>query len=76
MHNDLPPGTKDSFKNIVVPLSLDATGAKKPWQNPSDEDIISIWNYVYDEELQIEAGDVECEKFLVAKTLVSAYTLF
>ena len=75
-YDDLPLGTKDAFKKIVIPLSLKAAGTKKPWENPIDDAIISIWNYVYDNEIHIEGGDVECDKFLVAKTLVSGWTHF
>ena len=40
------------------------------WHNPDDKAIIDIWNFVYDEELHIEDGDFECDRYLVAKTLV------
>jgi hypothetical protein len=44
----------------------------KPWATPDDKAIIDIWNLVYGAKHAIEENDVECNSFLVAKTLVSA----
>jgi hypothetical protein len=68
---DLPESTKELFKKRVIPLSLEATGALKPWETPSDSTIIDTWNYVYDDDERIEDGDTECDRFVIAKTLVS-----
>ena len=57
-------------KRKVIPLSLETTGALKPWAIPDDQTIIDIWNLVFGMEHLVEDGDVECESFLVAKTLV------
>jgi hypothetical protein len=73
-YEDLPAGTKDLFKKRVIPLSLEATGTLKPWLIPKDKEIIETWNYVYDKEYQIESDDTECDRFVVAKTLVSNIT--
>jgi hypothetical protein len=71
-YDNLPAGTKDRFKKSVIPLALDTTGALKPWVIPDDTTIIEIWNLAYaGTDHLIERGDVECQHFLVAKTLVS-----
>ena len=70
-YHNLPAGTKDRFKYKVIPLSLETTGALKPWAIPEDQTIIEIWNLVYGADHHIDNDDVECEHFLVAKTLVS-----
>jgi hypothetical protein len=68
-YDDLPAGTKDRFKTKVIPLSLETTGALKPWAILDDDTIIEIWNLVYGADHSID-NDVECDHFLVAKTLV------
>ena len=73
-YEDLPTGTKDLFKKRVIPLSLAATGALKPWLILEDKAIIETWNFVYDEEHQIESDDTECNHFVIAKTPVSNIT--
>ena len=42
----------------------------KPWAILDDKSIIEIWNLVYSPEHFNQDDDVECESFLVAKTLV------
>src|SRR6266478_1219750 len=70
-YHNLPAGTKDRFKYKVIPLSLETTGTLKPWAILEDQTIIEIWNLVYGADHHIDNDDVECEHFLVAKTLVS-----
>lgn len=67
----LPQGTKNRFKKEVLALALDTTGALKPWNTPSDDTIIEIWNLVFSIDHPIDEGDTECYRFSVAKTLVS-----
>ena len=70
--DDLPAGTKERFKKKVIPLSLDTTGALKPWVIPDDQTILDIWNLAFiGSEHQFGGGDVESERFVVVKTLVS-----
>ena len=67
------------FKKKILPLSLDTTGALKPWSTPDDKAIIDLWNFVYDSELpehRIKDGDIDCKPFLVARTLVSFWALY
>ena len=69
-YNNLPVGTKGRFKTVVIPLALETSGALKPWVTLEDKAIIEIWNLVYGTDYLIKMGDVECEHFLVVKTLV------
>lgn len=71
-YENLPQGTKNRFKKNIIPLALDTTGALKPWSTPSDEAIIEVWNLVFGDEHPIDEGDIECRRFVVAKTLVGA----
>ena len=69
-YENLPQGTKNQFKKNIIPLALDTTGILKPWSTPSDEAIIEVWNLVFGDEHPIDEGDIECHRFVVAKTLV------
>ncbi|KAF8486334.1 hypothetical protein DFH94DRAFT_809635 [Russula ochroleuca] len=69
-YDHLPTAMKDRFKKKVIPLSLETTGALKPWAIPDDNAIVDIWNLIYDPDQQIEGGDLECQRFQVVKTLV------
>jgi hypothetical protein len=71
-YENLPQGTKHRFKRDVIPLALDTTGTLKPWNTPSDEAIIEVWNLVFGDDHPINEGDIECFRFVIAKTLVSA----
>ncbi|KAF8474319.1 hypothetical protein DFH94DRAFT_805753 [Russula ochroleuca] len=70
LYDDLPAHTKDRFKKKVILLSLETTGALKPWFIPKDNVIIDIWNLVFGAEHCIEDRDIHCKCFLVVKTLI------
>ncbi|KAF8467009.1 hypothetical protein DFH94DRAFT_817630 [Russula ochroleuca] len=70
LYDDLPAHTKDQFKKKVILLSLETTGALKPWFIPKDNIIIDIWNLVFGAEHHIEDKDIHCKCFLVVKTLI------
>lgn len=72
-YESLPQGTKNRFKRHILPLALDTTGALKPWNTPCDDTIIEIWNLVFGVDYPINGGDIECYRFIVAKTLVSPF---
>jgi hypothetical protein len=55
----------------VLPLSLDTMGALKAWNTPCDNTIIEIWNIIFGVDYPINEGDTKCDRFVVAKTLVS-----
>lgn len=69
-YENLPLGTKNRFKKSVIPLALDTTGALKPWNTPSDDTIVEVWNIIFGIDYPIDEGDTECNRFIVAKTLV------
>ncbi|KAF8258244.1 hypothetical protein EI94DRAFT_1815782 [Lactarius quietus] len=70
-YESLPQGTKHQFKTQIIPIALDTTGTLKPWNAPSDESIIEIWNLVFGDKYPLNDGDNECYHFIVAQTLVS-----
>ncbi|KAH9162335.1 hypothetical protein EDB89DRAFT_2079814 [Lactarius sanguifluus] len=69
-YENLPLGTKNCFKKSVIPLALDTIGALKPWNTLSDDTIVEVWNIVFGVDHPIDEGDTECDRFIVAKTLV------
>jgi hypothetical protein len=75
-YESLPQGTKHQFKTQIIPIALDMTGALKPWNAPSDESIIEIWNLVFGDKYPLNDGDNECYRFVVAQTLVSTYIYY
>ena len=73
-YDDLPTGTKVTFKKKVIPFSLDFTATLEPWAILDDKKIMEIWNRVFGEsDHQIEDDDYLCDNFTVAKTLVSTF---
>ncbi|KAF8263242.1 hypothetical protein EI94DRAFT_1807541 [Lactarius quietus] len=69
-YESLPQGTKHQFKTQIIPIALDTTGALKPWNAPSNESIIEIWNLVFGDKYPLNDGDNECYHFIVAQTLI------
>ncbi|KAF8256835.1 hypothetical protein EI94DRAFT_1710120 [Lactarius quietus] len=63
-------GTKNCFETKVVLLTLDTMGVLKPWNTPSNDTIIEVWNLVFGIDYPIDEGDTECFRFVVAKTLI------
>ncbi|KAF8258734.1 hypothetical protein EI94DRAFT_1814721 [Lactarius quietus] len=70
LYESLPQGTKHQFKTQIIPIALDTTGALKPWNAPSNESIIEIWNLVFGDKYPLNDGDNECYCFVVAQTLI------
>jgi hypothetical protein len=60
---------------VLTPITLDTTGALKPWMMPDDHAIVNIWNLVFGQEYGLDDDDVEGETFLVVKALVCAHTI-
>jgi hypothetical protein len=71
-YDDLPQGTKIFFRRKVIPLALDTASALKLWNTPSDDAIVEVWNMVFGDDYPIVEGDIDCHRFVVAKTLMSA----
>ncbi|KAF8262361.1 hypothetical protein EI94DRAFT_1808914 [Lactarius quietus] len=69
-YESLPQGTKHQFKTQIIPIALDMTSALKPWNAPSDESIIEIWNLMFGDKYPLNDGDNECYCFVVAQTLI------
>ncbi|KAH9994563.1 hypothetical protein BJV74DRAFT_795391 [Russula compacta] len=69
-NSDLPPHTIGHFTKDVLPLAFEVTGTLHPWEYPSDEQIIAIWNLVFENDHPIVSGDVKGELFLAVKGLV------
>ena len=70
-YDNLPTGTKHRFKKILIPISIETTGALKPWVIPDDKTLTELWNLVFGAEHHIEDNDLASDYFIVAKTLVS-----
>ncbi|KAH9973149.1 hypothetical protein BJV74DRAFT_889091 [Russula compacta] len=69
-NSDLPPHTIGHFTKDVLPLAFEVTGTLHPWEYPSNEQIIAIWNLVFENDHPIVSGDVKGELFLAVKGLV------
>jgi hypothetical protein len=70
-YENLPQGTKHRFKRDVIPLALDTTGALKPWNTPSDEAIIEVWNLVFGDDHPINEGDMTSSAFVLSSLRLS-----
>ncbi|KAH9972901.1 hypothetical protein BJV74DRAFT_889127 [Russula compacta] len=69
-NSDLLPHTIGHFTKDVLPLAFEVTGTLHPWEYPSDEQIIAIWNLVFENDHPIVSSDVKGELFLAVKGLV------
>jgi hypothetical protein len=68
-NSDLPAGTTDRFAKDVLQIVHDTSGALLPWEFPTDEQIIEIWNLVFEDEYPILDGAKD-ELFPIIKGLV------
>jgi len=71
-NSHLPMGTTDRFTKNVLPIALDTVGALAPWDYPSDQQIVDMWNLIfgspYDHPLVY--GDIQGDVFVAVKGLV------
>jgi hypothetical protein len=71
-NSHLPMGTTDRFTKNVLPIALDTVGALAPWDYPSDQQMVDMWNLIfgspYDHPLVY--GDIQGDVFVAVKGLV------
>jgi hypothetical protein len=72
-NSDLPPGTADRFTKDLLPIVHDTAGALSPWESPSDEHIIEIWNLVFGDDHPIDSD--KDEHFATIRGLVCSTSL-
>ena len=75
-NSDLPHGTLSHFVTKVLPLAFQVAGVLGPWESIIDDDIIAIWNLVFDSRYPIASGDVKGDLFLTVKTLVRRHSVY